>query len=94
MRKAGSQNEPLSPEVVEFLAEQRMQIALEIRKALKSKKMTMQNVADLAGIHKPQVVRVLNGKGSYLDTTLKILDAAGLEITIRPKTNKPSQRTE
>lgn len=94
MRKAGSQNEWLSPEVVEFLAEQRMQIATEIRKALKSKKMTMQNVADLAEIHKPQVIRVLNGRGSYLDTTLKVLEAAGLEITICPKKIKPSQRTE
>lgn len=62
-----------------------MDIAEEIRSELKAKKMTFQNIADITGLHKPQVTRVLNGKGSYLNTLLLILDAAGLEIVIRKK---------
>jgi transcriptional regulator with XRE-family HTH domain len=53
-----------------------------LRDERKRLKLTMQQVADRAGVSQPAVVRLERGEGSKLDTLNRVADALGLTVAV------------
>jgi transcriptional regulator with XRE-family HTH domain len=62
----------------------REQIGLQLMEARKKKQMTQQEVADQAGITRPNLSRIESGKyNASIDIISKVCDAIGVKITIQ-----------
>ncbi len=53
-----------------------------LRDERKRLKLSMQQVADRAGVSQPAVVRLERGEGSKLDTLNRVADALGLTVAV------------
>lgn len=57
-----------------------------VRDAMKARGVTHQQLADLTGIERPNITRLLGGSvGKVPDNWQKVLDALGLELVAVPK---------
>lgn len=57
-----------------------------VRKRMKEKSMSQQDLSELTGIERPNVTRLLTGRsGKVPENWQKILDILGLEITVKEK---------
>lgn len=62
----------------------------EVRAARRRARLSQDELAELAGISRRPIYLLESGKGAVrLDILLRILDALGLEITLRPREPKP-----
>lgn len=53
-----------------------------LRDERKRLKLTMREVADMAGVSTPAVVRLERGEGSKLDTVQRVADVLGLTVIV------------
>ena len=62
----------------------------EVRAARRKARLSQDELAELSGISRRPIYLLESGKGAVrLNILLRILDALGLELTIRPRVPKP-----
>ena len=67
---------------------------IQIHQAMKRKKLTQKNVADLLGIDQPKISALLSGKlsGFSLERLIRFLNALGADVTINVQTKSHTRK--
>lgn len=73
------------PEDYYIISEPKLKIVKAISEKTKQDGLSIRGLAKKIGMHHPQVIKVTSAGNYTIDTLLKVLHGAGLELIVQPK---------